>query len=195
MLEMLLTRENIAVVGKASNGAETIELMQQLRPDLLVIDIVMPVLNGLEVITQLHKLRLPVKILVFTGMDAQSFGSRCRQAGAAGFVQKAENHHELLAAVRAVLSGYTYYPAEEYIAGNHLLPTEALTTEEKLASLTGREMMVLVHLARGFSNIEIAKILNLSNKTISTYKTRLLKKLGMKNLVDLIDVAIRQHLI
>lgn len=192
---MLLTRENITVVGKASDGSKTIKMMQQLRPDLLILDILMPGINGLEVITQLREQKLPIKIIVFSGMDTQSFGSRGRQAGAAGFVQKAETHHELLAAVRAVRSGYTYFPAEEYIAGNHLLPTDALTTEEKLASLTDREMMVLVHLARGFSNIEIANILSLSNKTISTYKTRLLKKLGMKNLVDLIDVAIRQHLI
>ncbi|WP_345829738.1 response regulator transcription factor [Pantoea sp. BRR-3P] len=192
-IEMLLLRENIAVTGKAHDGAEALQLVKNLTPNLMILDIAIPVLNGLEVISRVHAMGYPVKILVFTSQTAASFVSRCRLGGASGFVEKTEEMDDLLDAIRAIRSGYTFFPAEKMPAD---YPAGSATGEEsaKLAQLSDREMMVLIYLAKGYSNIEIAEVLTLSNKTISTYKTRLLQKLGVKTLVDLIGIAHRNHL-
>lgn len=193
-VEVLLARENIQVVGKAANGADAVQMLRNLQPDLVILDIAIPVLNGLEVITRVRALGLAVKILVFTSMDADSFASRCRQAGASGYVEKTETQEDLLDAIRAVRAGYTFFPAESFSFSGTSQP-ESLSESEKLATLTDREMMVLIYLAKGYTNIEIANELTLSNKTISTYKTRLLSKLGVRTLVDLIVIANRNNLV
>jgi two-component system response regulator EvgA len=117
---------------------------------------------------------------------------RCMQAGAAGYVCKQQDLTELLSAIKAVLSGYSYFPNQA------LHPVRAAMTtaneSEMVQRLSGRELMVLQQLAKGKSNKEIADGMFLSNKTVSTYKTRLLFKLNAKSLVDLIDLAQRHGL-
>lgn len=193
-VEMLLTRENIEVIGKVADGAEALQMMRNLRPDLVILDIAIPTINGLEVITRARAASMAVKILVFTSQSAASFAGRCRRAGASGFVEKTETLEDLLDAIRAVRAGYTFFPAEDFLQ-IETLQASSHTESEKLATLTDREMMVLIYLAKGYSNIEIANELTLSNKTISTYKTRLLTKLGVKTLVDLIVIANRNNLV
>lgn len=192
-VEMLLAREQIHVVGKASDGVEAVQLVKTLSPNLVILDIAIPVLNGLEVISRIRIMGYPVKILVFTSQTASSFVPRCRLGGASGFVEKTEDLDDLLDAIRAIRAGYTFFPAEEF-AQDFTAHSAEGDESEKLAQLSDREMMVLIYLAKGYSNIEIAEELTLSNKTISTYKTRLLSKLGVKTLVDLIGVAHRNHL-
>ncbi len=193
-VEMLLTRENIEVVGKVADGAEALQMMRNLQPDLVILDIAIPTINGLEVITRARAANMAVKILVFTSQSAASFAGRCRRAGASGFVEKTETLEDLLDAIRAVRAGYTFFPAEDFLQVE-TAQASSHTESEKLATLTDREMMVLIYLAKGYSNIEIANELTLSNKTISTYKTRLLTKLGVKTLVDLIVIANRNNLV
>lgn len=191
-VEMLLNRENIEVIGKTADGADALQMMRSLQPDLVILDISIPTINGLEVIARTRAAGMNAKILVFTSQSAASFASRCRQAGASGFVEKTETQEDLLDAIRAVRAGYSFFPADDFSSINQ---PNAQTEQEKLGTLTDREMMVLIYLAKGFTNIEIANELTLSNKTISTYKTRLLTKLGVKTLVDLIVIANRNHLV
>ncbi|RJT44360.1 response regulator transcription factor [Rahnella woolbedingensis] len=193
-IEILLNRNNISVVGKAGNGAEAVQMAKSLEPNLIILDIAIPVLNGLEVISRIRAISHSMKILILTSQLASSFSARCRQAGASGYVEKTEELNELLDAIRAIRSGYTYFPAENIPVG-HTKTLSVGDEAERLASLSDREMIVLVYLAKGYSNMEIGEMLTLSNKTISTYKTRLLMKLGMKTLVDLISLAFRHKLV
>lgn len=193
-LEIFLQRDNIQVVGKAGDGAEAVKLAKTLDPDLIILDIAIPVINGLEVVQRIRTMGLRAKVLVFTSQNADSFARRCRQAGASGFISKGGDFESLLVAIRAIRCGYTFFPAE---SAPLALPTQDGVYDEaaRLASLSEREMMVLIYLAKGYSNMQIAEALTLSNKTISTYKTRLQLKLEASNVVDLIGLAQRNNLV
>lgn len=190
---MLLRQDHLHVVGQADNGIDALRLAREQAPDLIILDIAMPGLDGLEVIARLKALQHPGKIVVLTSLLAEAYSLRCLQAGAAGYVSKTDDIGELSKAVRAVLSGYTYFPEVALSSVNHqdLRSSEA----QCIASLTDRELMVLQHLARGLSNKVIGEHMLLSNKTISTYKSRLLEKLRVNSLIDLADFARRNQLI
>lgn len=193
---MLLQRGEIEVVGETGNGLEAVQLAKSLQPDIVILDISIPKLDGLEVIGRLRLLDVPVKVLVLTSQSASSFSARCRQAGAAGFITKTEELSDLLDAIKAIRAGYSYFPYDSLPSGATPNPHNRQQNEaSQLASLSDREMMVLIYLAKGWSNMQIAEELMLSNKTISTYKTRLLHKLQATTLVDLIDVARRHGLV
>ena len=190
---MLLRQDRLEVVGQADNGVDAVCLARDHVPDLIILDIAMPGLDGLEVIARLKALQHPGKIIVLTSLLPEVYSLRCLQAGAAGYVSKTDDLGELSKAVRAVLSGYTYFPEVAFSSVNSqdLRASDA----QCIAGLTGRELMVLQHLARGMSNKEIGEFMLLSNKTISTYKTRLLEKLRLSSVIDLADFARRNQLI
>ena len=187
---MLLRQERLEVVGQADNGIDALRLMRQDPVDLVILDIS---LDGLEVIARMRSLEHPAKSLILTSQLAEAYSLRCMQAGAAGYVSKTDDLGELNKAVRAVLSGYTYFPqvALSSVHRQDLKASEA----QCIASLTDRELMVLQQLARGLSNKAIGDAMLLSNKTISTYKSRLLEKLRVRSLIDLADFARRNLLI
>ncbi|OUM37449.1 DNA-binding response regulator [Pseudomonas putida] len=190
---ILLRPARVEVVGQADNGIEAVRLARELLPELIILDIAMPGLDGLEVITRLKALQHPAKMVVLTSLLAEAYSLRCLQAGAAGYVAKTDDLGELSKAVSAVLSGYTYFPEVALSSVNcqDLRASEA----QCIAGLTDRELMVLQHLARGLGNKAIGEAMLLSNKTISTYKTRLLEKLRLTSVVDLADFARRNQLI
>ncbi|KAB5619211.1 response regulator transcription factor [Pseudomonas putida] len=190
---MLLRQERLEIVGQADNGIDALRLMRQEPVDLVILDITMPGLDGLEVIARMRSLEHPAKSLILTSQLAEAYSLRCMQAGAAGYVSKTDDLGELNKAVRAVLSGYTYFPqvALSSVHRQDLKASEA----QCIASLTDRELMVLQQLARGLSNKAIGDAMLLSNKTISTYKSRLLEKLRVRSLIDLADFARRNLLI
>jgi len=192
---MLLQRGDIDVVGETGNGQDAVQLAKSLQPDIVILDISIPKLDGLEVIGRLRLLDVPVKVLVLTSQSAASFSARCRQAGAAGFVAKTEELGDLLDAIKAIRAGYSYFPHDAQPSSTVPAHQRLQNEETQLASLSDREMMVLIYLAKGWSNIQIADELMLSNKTISTYKTRLLHKLQATTLVDLIEIAKRHALV
>jgi two-component system response regulator EvgA len=190
-VRMLLERHGYEVVAETDNGVDALQLAREHKPDIVILDIGIPRLDGLEVI---HRLTapihtIPVKVLVLTSQAPGHFSGRCMQSGAAGYVCKEQNLTELLSAIKAVLSGYSYFPnqALHSVRANMVNASEADMVER----LSGREMMVLQQLARGKSNKDIAESMFLSNKTVSTYKTRLLLKLNARSLVDLIELAQR----
>lgn len=190
---MLLRREQVEVVAQADNGVVAVLLAREHAPDLIILDIAMPGLDGLEVIARLKSLAQPAKVVILTSQLAEAYSLRCLQAGAAGYVSKTDDLAELNKAVRAVLSGFTYFPdvALSSVRSQDLRATE----RECIAGLTDRELTVLQHLARGLSNKAIGETMLLSNKTISTYKSRLLEKLRLHSLIDLADFARRNELL
>lgn len=191
-MKMLLEAEGHQIVGDTDNGVDAISLGQELKPDLVILDIGIPRLDGLEVISRLMVLALPLKILVLTGQSSSLFALRSMQAGAAGFVCKQGGLAELVTAVNAVASGYSYFPSS---AMRPVQQGAYSDDVELLGRLSDREVSVLQYLSQGYSNKQISEQMFISNKTVSTYKARLLLKLNAGSLVDLIEFAKRNTLI
>ncbi|HHX7039377.1 TPA: response regulator [Pseudomonas aeruginosa] len=191
-MKMLLEDEGHQIVGDTDNGVDAISLGRELKPDLVILDIGIPRLDGLEVISRLMVLALPLKILVLTGQSASLFALRSMQAGAAGFVCKQGGLAELVTAVNAVASGYSYFPSS---AMRPVQQGAYSDDVELLGRLSDREVSVLQYLSQGYSNKQISEQMFISNKTVSTYKARLLLKLNAGSLVDLIEFAKRNTLI
>lgn len=191
-MKMLLEAEGHQIVGDTDNGVDAISLGRELKPDMVILDIGIPRLDGLEVISRLMVLALPLKILVLTGQSASLFALRSMQAGAAGFVCKQGGLAELVTAVNAVASGYSYFPSS---AMRPVQQGAYSDDVELLGRLSDREVSVLQYLSQGYSNKQISEQMFISNKTVSTYKARLLLKLNAGSLVDLIEFAKRNTLI
>lgn len=138
-------------------------------------------------------MNVPFKILVLTAQAPALFAIRCMQSGAAGFVCKQEALSELISAVRAVFSGYNYFPSQALIPSRE--DHGQLQELELFKAINDRELMVLQLFAQGRSNKEIATGMFLSNKTVSTYKKRLMQKLQANSLVELIEMAKRNALV
>ena len=144
-------------------------------------------------LSRFNAMSTPLKTLVLTAQCPKLFGIRCMQSGASGYVCKQEELSELVSAIKAVLSGYNYFPSE---ALNPVRCDDAQWADLDLfKSVNDRELMVLQLFAQGRTNKEIAKGMFLSNKTVSTYKKRLMQKLKAKSLVELIDMAKRNALV
>lgn len=190
-VRMLLENENYKVVGESDNGVDAMQMIREARPDLVILDIAIPKLDGLEVLSRFQSMALPLKILVLTAQSPALFAVRCMHSGASGYVCKQEDLGELVSAIKAVLAGYNYFPSQA-------LQNEQEKTNSEIhlfRQVNDRELMVLQLFAQGRSNKEIAKGMFLSNKTVSTYKKRLMQKLQVSTLVDLIDVAKRSALV
>ncbi|VVO35899.1 response regulator transcription factor [Pseudomonas fluorescens] len=192
-LRMLLEHADFKVVGESDNGVDAMQMIRECMPDLVILDISIPKLDGLEVLTRINQMCTPIKTLVLTAQCPKLFGIRCMQSGASGYVCKQEELSELVSAIKAVFSGYNYYPSE---ALNPVRGDDAHYADlELFKAVNDRELMVLQLFAQGRSNKEIAKGMFLSNKTVSTYKKRLMQKLRAKSLVELIEMAKRNALV
>jgi DNA-binding NarL/FixJ family response regulator len=163
------------VIGEAGTAADALQLVNTLAPQLAIVDIRLPDLDGIELIPSLCAARPDLRVLVFSSVDERVHAMHARQAGAHGFVSKVREPTELVASARLVLAGYTCFASE--------------TEKKRGVTLSEREMSVLRLLVRGIGNVEIAAKLAISPKTVSTYKTRLLHKLDLRNLVDLVEYA------
>ncbi|MET3054523.1 MULTISPECIES: response regulator transcription factor [Pseudomonas] len=190
-VRVLLEKHDMRVVGEADNGLDAVQLVRELTPQVVILDIGIPKLDGLTVISRIKALNVRSEILVLTSQTADAVCRRCIQLGARGFINKEEDLGSLITAIKAVESGYNFFPSLTYDSVNS---TDQLTELEQIQSLTDREVTVLQYLAQGYSNKEIGEKLFLSNKTVSTYKTRLLQKLGAASLVELAEFAKRNAL-
>ncbi|MFT0474419.1 response regulator [Pseudomonas antarctica] len=192
-VRVLLEREHFEVIAEADNGADAVQMARKYEPELILLDIAMPNLDGLEVINRISALKLPSKILVLTSQSAAFYAMRCIKAGAAGYISKTDELSELSKAIKALMAGYTFFPN---LAGNSVRRSDIDSTEqEMIRGLSDRELIILQQLSKGMSNKEIGDAMLLSNKTVSTYKTRLIEKLHVKSVVYLADFAKRNNLI
>ncbi|UZE26228.1 response regulator transcription factor [Pseudomonas sp. B21-056] len=189
----ILKQEQYEIVAEAGNGAEAVQLIREHVPDLVLMDIAMPGVDGLDALGRIASLKLPVKTLVLTSLLPVFFSMRCMRAGASGYVSKADDLEELVKAINAIKSGYTFFPD---LTVTSVCRDDVQATEQALIQkLSDRELSILQQLARGLSNKQIGEEMLLSNKTISTYKARLIEKLNLKSLVHLSDMAKRNSLI
>ncbi|MFJ3077404.1 MULTISPECIES: response regulator transcription factor [Pseudomonas] len=186
-MRLLLERERFRVVGEVGNGSEVAQVARELRPDVVVLDIGLPGLDGMEVIKRLQQLEPVPKIMVLTGQATDLYVRRCLDAGIGAFVTKDEDHEALIFALKALIKGYSTFP--QMSVNSNTLDSEP----RRLESLSNREMEVLRRLARGENNKHIGGSMNLSAKTISTYRGRIMEKLKTESLVEMVDLAKRNH--
>lgn len=192
-LNISLTNLGLEVVGDTDNGVDAVGLIRKLQPDIVILDIGIPKQDGLEVISRIRAQGQPVLILVFTSLPVEIYLNRCIAIGANGFVSKEENIHSLNKAITALLDGYTYFPNRSLNAPT-VIEIES-GDAARVKKLTDREVVILQQLALGYSNLAVAKKMLLSNKTISTYKTRILRKINADSLLELVDFAKRNKMV
>lgn len=191
-VKMLLEQAQLSIIGETDDGLEALRLTKQLAPDLVVVDIDIPSLNGIEVVQRLRKHGYSGGILVLTGKDDSHYIKRCANAGADGFISKRNNLTELQDAVRALRNGYGYFPIHHARLG--ATGTMQEDDKSKIAELSAKELQVLHYLAKGIKLIDISVDMQISDKTVSTYKRRLMRKLELNNMVELYDFTQRNNL-
>lgn len=191
-LKSLITSENIAsVIGEASNGKEFLQLLSNLRPDLVLMDIDMPHMNGMEATQKALEMIPDLKIIAFTMFGDEEYYYKMIDLGVKGFILKSSGINELEKAIKEVIMGESYFSNEvlRKIISNLGRKNTAKTNEN--ANLTTRELEVLQQICLGLNNDEIAKKLFISPKTIKSHRSNLLEKTGCKNTPALILLAIK----
>ncbi len=184
----LLEAADIEVVGEASNGREALEVAEQLRPEVVLMDIRMPVMDGIEATFGMTRLSPPPKVLVLTTFDLDEYVYRALEAGASGFLLKDARPERLVDAVRTVAAGDSLLAPEitkRLIERYLVVPQQASLPSD----LTPRELEVWLLLARGLSNAEIGRELYLTEATVKAHVTRLLAKLGLRDRVQAVVAA------
>jgi DNA-binding NarL/FixJ family response regulator len=181
-LRVLLEAEgDLKVVGSAINGEEAVRLARELRPDIAIVDIKMPVMNGIEATRRIRESSPSTLILILSAHDSALYVDQALRAGARGYVVKGSAGLELVKAVHAIVEGKRYLSAS-------LVRSMG---QDPLASLTVREREVLQLIADGKSNAAAASILGLSPRSVETYRARAMQKLGIEDLPTLVKFAIR----
>ncbi|MHB8765668.1 MAG: response regulator [Deferrisomatales bacterium] len=185
--------EDIAVIGEASDGRAGLEQIRATRPDVAVIDLAMPGFDGFELLDLVREAAPEVPVLVLTMHEEGQYAVRAIEKGAKGYLTKRSAPEQFLAAIRRIHDGGRYLTeaAAEALAVN--LAGDQGRSE--LDELSSRELQVLRRLALGQTNREIAETLNISVKTVDTYRLRLLKKLNLRNNADLSRFAIKHGLV
>lgn len=188
---------DIRIVGEASNGKEAIEMVQELKPDVLVMDIMMPRLNGIQAAENLRDLKLPTHILLLSMYSDAGFIHKALQCGVKGYVLKSSVSDELLKAVRTVAGGETFLssPIAELVEEGAVQPGAPGSEDDPFSSLSPREKEILQLIAEEYTSVEIGKILYISDKTVEKHRARIMEKLKVRNLAGLVRLAIKHRLV
>ena len=185
---------DMTVVAEASDGRGAIRSVRENRPDVVVVDISMPGMDGLEVVTQLQAHDPDLPTIILTMHEEAQYVVRAIEAGAMGYITKQSAPERLVDAIRQVHSGKRYLTAEA-IEALALKVAKGASGKSPLDSLSMRELQVLRRLALGHTNHEIADSYSISVKTVDTYRARLLKKLGLRNNAELARFATQNKLV
>lgn len=195
---ILATQPDIEVVGEATNGVEAVAAAIELQPDVVLMDIRMPTMDGLEATRRIGALESPPRVLILTTFDLDEYVFAALKSGASGFLLKDTPPADLLAGIRTVAAGeallapsVTRYLIEEFVRR----PEPGSSPPVDLAGLTERELEVLTHVARGQSNAEIAATLFVTPATVKTHLSRLLTKLNGRDRAQLIVIAYESGLV
>ena len=197
-VRMILAKENdLEVVGEAGDGQQALELTERVRPDVVIMDISMPGMGGIEA-TQTVRARHPeVQVLALTMHEDETYVFQLLRAGAAGYVLKRAAAQDLVQAVRAAAKGEAFlYPSiARKVVEDYLRRVETGEERERYDGLTTREKEILTLIAQGLSNQQIAEKLFISIKTVQTHRAHILEKLGLHDRTELVRYAIRKGLI
>jgi DNA-binding NarL/FixJ family response regulator len=198
-LKLLLQRNpDFAVVGEAADGEQTLQLFQQLEPDLLLLDLSMPKMDGLDCLREIKSRWPGAKVIVLTMHEDENYIKQAMQAGAAAYVHKSAADTDLFKAIEAVQAGQLYLSQQNSnLLLNVLLKQDPVPVDNQApyVLLSPREREVLRLIAHGYSMAEVAERLSLSIKTVDTYKTRLMEKLGTTRKSELVSYALKYGLL
>ncbi len=197
-LRLLLERQpNLQVVGEASDGRQAVALTESASPDVVIMDIGMPNLNGIEATRQIMNHNPRTAIAILSMHSDESYVIRALKAGARAYLLKDSAEADLLAAVRALTEGKSFFsPAiSKILVEDYMRQLESRGAEDTYELLTNREREILQLLAEGRTNKEVANMLNLSLYTVETHRTHILQKLNLHSVPELILYAVRKGII
>lgn len=196
-LRLLLENQpGLEVVGEASSGLEALDLALKLNPNLILLDLSMPGLGGLDALPALRKSVPGARVLILTMHDDPQYLRQALKYGASGYVLKKAADQELLSAVRAVLRGEVYvHPSMTRVLLDDMLTDTPATRGDAWETLSEREQTVLKQVVLGYTGAEIGEQLNLGIKTVDTYRMRGMEKLGLSNRAALVRFALKKGLI
>lgn len=192
LCRILAAESDLEIVAETGSGREAVSLCRDLKPDVLLLDLDMPDLDGIEITRQLANERAKVRILVLSMHRHEEYAVRILEAGGAGYAVKGISHNELPSAIRKVASGGVYISPSIM---EKTFMRQQMTGDNPMAQLSEREMQVFLRLARGQAYQDISNELCLSDSSVRTYKRRVMEKLGLETIADLIRYAIRHDLI
>lgn len=184
-IRSVLTEQNITVIHELEDGTDAFTHVQRDRPDVVIIDVEIPGMTGIALIEKLREQRFAGVLVVVSAKNDRYYSRRCAEAGANAFISKKQGMENIISALHAAQNGYSYFPF--FLAEQ----TDTLTDVQRLESLSAQEMKVMSFMLSGLENAQIGEAMHLSGKTVSTYKTRLMEKLGCKSLIELLSFA--QH--
>lgn len=194
---MVERHDDLEVIGEAADGRDAVRLTAELQPDIVVMDIAMPMLNGIDAATQIIK-ETPKSAVIILSMHAdESYLLRALTAGVKGYLLKDSAEEDLVRAIRAVLEGKSFFsPAvAQMLADEYTRTMQRKALEDSYELLSAREKEVLQLLAEGKSNKEVATLLNLSTYTVESHRTHIMQKLGLRNFAELVLYAVRKKII
>lgn len=194
---LLEAQADFKVVGDAANGRDAVHQVAQLNPEIVIIDIAMPELNGIEATRQIRDICPGAQVIILSMYATDEHVLRALQAGAQGYILKESAGVEVINAVRAVHAGRRYLSQKisERVIDSYIRQQNIGLAENPLARLSPREQEILQLVVEGKSSAEIAEILSLSPNTVDTYRSRLMQKLGINDLPGLVKFAIQHGLI
>lgn len=197
-LRFILEQEpDLQVAGEAGDGREAVRLARELEPDVIVMDIAMPQLNGIDATAQIVKQNPRTNVLVLSMHNDETYLLRALEAGARGFLLKDTAEEDLVRAVRVAAQGKPFFsPAiAQALLEDYMRNLQQRNQQDSYSLLTDREKEVLQLLAEGRSNKEVAQLLNLSVYTVETHRTRIMQKLDLHNTAELVLYAVRKKII
>ncbi len=197
-VRMILAKEkDIEVVGEAEDGQQALELVETHKPTVVIMDISMPGMGGIEATQKLKERHPKVAVLALTMHEDETYVFQLLRAGASGYVLKRAAAQDLVQAVRAAAKGEAFlYPSvARKVVEDYLKRVEAGEERERYDGLTEREKEILTHIAQGLANQQIAEKLFISIKTVQTHRAHILEKLGLHDRTELVRYAIRKGLI
>lgn len=207
-IKLLLEREGeIQVIGEASNGAEALERVEELKPDITIMDISMPEMNGLDATKALTSKQPNAKVLILSMYDNDDYIMKSIEYGAKGFILKGANREDFIKAIHTVHEGQKYFSADvsavivdhylnQKTTGGNIQKKESQPTEQVIGTkpLTKREKSVIGLIVKGYDNKGIAEEFKISIRTVETHRFNIMHKLGVKNAADLVRIAIQNNL-
>ena len=183
------------IVADVQDGRSAVAKTQELKPDIAILDIGMPSLNGLDATRQIVKVNPDTKVLILTMHDSEQLIQNVLNAGARGYLMKSDAGRDLVVAVRALLSGQTFFTRRvAQIVLDGFTGRRTTTTEGEFQQLTPKEREVVQLLAEGKRSKEAADVLKVSTKTLETHRSNIMRKLGCHSVTELVRYAIRNHL-
>lgn len=195
----LESEEDFKVIGEAKNGLEAIELNASLKPDLVLLDISMPEKNGIEAATEILQGKPVPKIIMLSMYLDEKYINTCMEAGVHGYIHKGADKKELIEGVRKVISGQNFYSKEvrEVMVSNYInsLKQKKKSLTQLKITITKREMEIVKLIMKGYSSVQIAEDLFISNRTVDTHRANLMQKLDVKNSIELINKVTELNLV